>query len=305
MSVAAASHGPRTRPATIEELRAHLENQRDVALPALETRPSDVIIATFSKSGTTWVQQIVHGLRTGGSMDFSEISLIIPWFEAADLLGIDVNAPQLAEPRAFKTHLSWDRVPKDGRYIYVVRNPADALVSYYHYMNGVMFERDTIDLDAFCAEIFARPKHFGSYFSHLRSWWEQRRRSDVLPLCFEDMKQDHDGAVRRIASFLRMDADEELLALATRQSTFEFMHAHRDKFQDASVTRAFSRMRGLSPASTAKIRSGRVGDGATLSASLQRALDEAWAREVGGPLGLRSYAELRATLAGEWNKSRS
>jgi len=284
---------------TLDELKKHLQNQKDVALPPLETRPSDVFIATFSKSGTTWVQQIVHGLRTNGSMDFSEISLIIPWYEAAELLGIDVNAPQLAEPRAFKTHLPWYKVPKGGRYIYVVRDPADALVSYYHYMNGVMFERDTIELEAFCTEIFSRPKHFGTYFSHLQSWWEQRHRADVLSLCFEEMKEDHAGAVRRIARFLGIDAGEELLSRTTQQSTFEFMLAHRDKFEDASVTKAFSRMRGLSPASTAKIRAGRVGDGANLSASLRATLDDAWARELEGPLGLRSYAELRATMRGE------
>jgi hypothetical protein len=290
---------PRARPSTLEELRRHLENQRDAVLPAFAARPSDVFISTFSKSGTTWVQQIVHGLRSNGSMEFPEISLIIPWFEAAQIMGIDVNAPQVAEPRAFKTHLPWDKVPKGCRYIYVVRNPADALVSYYHYMNGVMFERDTIDLDAFCAEVFSRPKHFGTYFSHLRSWWEQRHRADVLSLCFEDMKQDHADAVRRIARFLGIAASEELLERTTRQSTFEFMLAHRDKFEDASATRAFSRMRGLSPASTAKIRAGRVGDGASLSVRLRGALDDAWARELAGPLGLSSYDELRATMRGE------
>jgi hypothetical protein len=295
---AAGSQPPPARPSTIDELRKHLQNQRDAVLPALAVRPSDIFISTFSKSGTTWVQQIVHGLRTNGSMEFPEISLIIPWYEAAELLGIDVNAPQLAEPRAFKTHLPWDKVPKGGRYIYVVRDPADALVSYYHYMNGVMFERDTIELEAFCTEIFSRPKHFGSYFSHLRSWWEQRHRADVLSLCFEEMKQDHAGAVRRIARFLGIDASEELLARTTQQSTFEFMLAHKAKFDDASVTKAFSRMRGLTPASASKIRSGRVGDGGHLSPSLRGALDDAWARELAGPLGLRSYDELRQAMRG-------
>ncbi len=291
-------HPTRSRPATLDELRNHLQTQGDVALPALETRPSDVFIATFPKSGTTWVQQIVHSLRTNGSMDFSEISLIIPWYESAAFLGIDINAEQLAEPRAFKTHLPWDKVPKGGRYIYVVRNPADALVSYYHYMNGVMFERGTIELEEFCMEIFSWPKHFGTYFSHLRSWWERRHQADVLSLCFEEMKEDHASTVRRIARFLDIDAGEELLSRTTQQSTFEFMLAHKAKFDDASITRAFSRMRGLAPASRSKIRAGRVGDGVSLSASMRGVLDDAWARELEGPLGLRSYAELRATMRG-------
>ena len=38
-------------------------------------RPSatDVIISPFAKCGTTWLQQIVHSLRTGGDLDFDDI----------------------------------------------------------------------------------------------------------------------------------------------------------------------------------------------------------------------------------------
>jgi hypothetical protein len=52
-------------------------------------RPSDVIIASYAKCGTTWLQQIGHSLRTGG----------------------DLDEPQRGEPRAFKRHLSYDQVP--------------------------------------------------------------------------------------------------------------------------------------------------------------------------------------------------
>jgi len=46
---------------------------------ALKLRPTDVVIAPFAKSGTTWTQQIVHCLRTRGDMDFDDISRVIPW----------------------------------------------------------------------------------------------------------------------------------------------------------------------------------------------------------------------------------
>src|ERR671922_1915726 len=75
-------------------------------------RATDILIATYPKCGTTWLQQIVHGLRTRGSMDFDEITAVVPWIELAFDVGIDLEAPQVAEPRAFKTHLSWDEVPK-------------------------------------------------------------------------------------------------------------------------------------------------------------------------------------------------
>ena len=41
-------------------------------------RPTDVVISTPPKTGTTWVQQIVHQLRTGGDMDFEDIYQPIP-----------------------------------------------------------------------------------------------------------------------------------------------------------------------------------------------------------------------------------
>ncbi len=39
----------------------------------LKPNPTDVIIVTPPKCGTTWVQQIVHALRSNASMDFDEV----------------------------------------------------------------------------------------------------------------------------------------------------------------------------------------------------------------------------------------
>jgi hypothetical protein len=68
-------------------------------------RSSDVIITTFPKTGTTWMQQVCHQLRTGGSMDFEEISEegVVPWLEVSPSFGIGINAEQIASPRCFKT----------------------------------------------------------------------------------------------------------------------------------------------------------------------------------------------------------
>ncbi len=296
---------PRRRPASVEAFKEMIGGGATPPppppLPAVQLRPTDVVIATYPKCGTTWTQQIVHGLRTRGSMDFEEISLVVPWMETAPLLGIDLNAPQVAEPRAFKTHLSWEQVPKGGRYIYVAREPGDALVSFYHFLNGYLFERDSIDLESFGRELFLSDffsrVQFGRYWSHVRSWWEQRHREDVLFLCFEDLKSSLESVVRRIAAFTGIAADAELLSLVLRQSSFEFMRAHEHQFDEHPTTAAFTRMRGLPPGSrTTKVRTGRVGDSASLSPGVRATLDELWKREMEAPLGLRSYEELRARV---------
>ena len=69
-----------TTPDELDALFAKMfkKESREYGL-AFQPRPSDIVIAPFAKCGTTWLQQIAHGLRTRGSMDFEEISNVTPW----------------------------------------------------------------------------------------------------------------------------------------------------------------------------------------------------------------------------------
>ncbi len=295
---------PGSRARTPEQFRAVIRKSR-VESPAtmpegFEFRPGDVAIATYPKCGTTWTQQIIHGLRTGGSMDFDEISLVVPWIEQAASLGIDLNADQVAKPRAFKTHLPWYLLPKGAQNIFITREPGDVLVSFYHFFKDMVFEGDDIDIDVFADELFFAEAAHGSYWQHVVSWWQVRERDDVLFLCYEDMKTDLRPIVARMARFCGIEADDELIDLATRQASIDFMKAHGRQFDDHPTTLAFTKQLGMPPAKTTKVRTGRVGDRSReLSPRVVAALDEAWQREVGEALGLSSYAELRAALAAE------
>ena len=292
-----------SRPAHIDDLKERLsllrtDESRDAAL-AFQPLPTDVFIATYPKSGTTWMQQIVHGLRTRGAMDFDEITEVVPWIESAHDMGLDMEGPQVAAPRAFKTHLSWDEVPEGGRYIYVMRDPKDVLISFYRFFEGWMFVPGTISLETFAREFFIPGTKSGRYWDHIVSWWPQRDRDDVLMLCFEDMKRDLAPVVRRVAAFIGVAADQPLLELVTHQASFAFMRAHERQFDDHLVRQARDAACGLPPAGvTTKIRTGRVGDHVgELSADLCEALDALWHELIAEPFGLRSYEELRARVA--------
>ncbi|GAB4564483.1 MAG: hypothetical protein Tsb0020_14710 [Haliangiales bacterium] len=66
----------------------------------------------------------------------------------------------MANPRAFKSHMPWYLVPKGGRNIFITRDPGDTLVSFFHFLRGLIFEGDEIDLEVFAEEMFfvhARP----------------------------------------------------------------------------------------------------------------------------------------------------
>jgi len=152
---------------------------------AYQPQPSDVFIAPYAQCGTTWIQQIVHGLRTRGDLNFDDISQVIPHIEVAHYGGLDLAAPQPGAFRAFKSHVSWTKIPKGGRYIVSFRDPKDALVSYYNFVNGYWWQAGTVSISEFARARFlphAGDRWDGSYWGHLVSWWAQRQRPDVLLL---------------------------------------------------------------------------------------------------------------------------
>lgn len=299
---------PRRRPTTVADVRkrsaAFVTHEGVRYALAFQPRATDVFIATYPKSGTTWMQQIVHGLRTEGSMAFAEITEVVPWVELAFDMCVDLRSPQGALPRAFKSHLNWNLIPKGGRYIYVVRDPKDVLVSYYRFYEGWRFEPGSISISTFARDLFMKPGAVSWYWSHLASWWEHRYAPNVLVLSYEEMKDDLRDTVRTVAQFIGCPWDDALLDTIVHQSSIEFMLAHREKFDDHLVRQARDAACDLPPGGTsAKVRNGRVGDSRLeLPRDISEELDAIWRRTIGSDFGHRSFDSLRAEIA---SKSRS
>lgn len=290
-----------TRPASYEEFKQRI---RHMLTPegvqhglALRLDPTDVVISPFPKCGTTWLQQVVHSLRTGGDLDFDDISEVVPWIEPAYDLGQDLDAPQRARPRAFKSHVGWDAVPKGGRYIVAVRDPRDALVSLYRFMEGWYFATGSIDIETFArGEFLSRDGR--DYWQHLASWWRQRQRDDVLLLAYEHMHADLPGSIERIARFIGIELTPALLATVLEQSSLASMKAHASKYDDKLMRERSEQVCGLPPGSdSAKVRQGRVGSHQDLPRSILDELDAIWAETIGREFGLPDYDALLAALA--------
>ena len=292
------------RPTTIAEYRAVNERMNLVTeagkqhVDAFVPNPTDVFITPFGKSGTTWLQQIVHGLRTRGDMDFDDISRVVPWLELAYDQGIDLNAPQRGEPRAFKSHRSWHDIPNGARYIVSIRDPKDVLVSIYRFMEGWFFARGTISIEEYARESFLKREERRGYWHHLASWWAQRHSENVLLLAYENMKADLPETVRAVAHFIDVELDDELFEIVVHQSSLDFMLAHKDRFDDYLIRQHSERVAGLPPGSdSAKVRQGEVGaHKVELPTHLSAELDQIWREEITPKYDFASYGELRAAL---------
>lgn len=286
--------------AEMGQIQARMGRPEDFAASIASWRPcpSDIVISPYGKCGTTWLQQTFHTLRTGGDMDFDDISRVVPWIETAHVVGIDLEAPQRAEPRGFKSHLAYDALPKGARCVVSFRDPKDALISMRHFMEGWFLDPGAVSLADFFETWRKGGPEGGGYWRHLISWWEQRENPDVLLFSYEHMTADPAGHVRALAAFCGIVLDEDLLALTLERSSLAYMLAHKDRFDDAMMRKASEERCNLPPGSnSAKVRKGGVGGHkGELPPEIGAAMDEIWTEVVTPRLGFETYGALETAL---------
>jgi hypothetical protein len=260
--------------------------------------PSDIIISPYGKCGTTMLQQMFHTLRTRGDTDFDDISRVVPWIEMSPVLGVDLNAPQRAQPRGFKSHLSFTRIPKNARYVVSLREPRDAFVSMYRFMEGWFIEPGTVPMeDFFEGWLKGRGPEGEGIWSHLLSWWEVRNSPDVLLVSYRNILRDPAGHIRRLADFAGIPLDDELLELTLERTSRSYMLEHKSRFDDLLMRGLSEALTGIPPGSdSAKVRATSGDHGAELPPAIASRIDGLWREKVTPALGYADFSELEAAL---------
>ena len=210
----------------------------------------DVFIATFAKSGTNWMMQIVHQLLFHGQGEYDHIHDVVPWPDTKAMGPFSKYAVPVEEPsvwmaspehkRAIKTHFDWELMPysEDARYIMVIRDPKDIFVSSYFFFvkNGPLRAlKPSVDL---WYRVFLSG-HFpigGSWAANTAGYWAQRHRPNVMVVSFKSMKRDLRGTVLKVANFLDVHPAPDVLDEVCRKSSFEYMKQIDQKFQVWKMT---------------------------------------------------------------------
>ena len=207
-------------------------------------REDDIVIGTYAKSGTTWMQQIVAQLIFGGAegIDIAEAS---PWLD----LRIPPREVKLAQVEAqahrrfVKTHLPVDALvfSPDAKYIYIGRDGRDVVWSLYnHHSNFVPATYAALNdapkrvgppiapppacIRSYFNDWLERDGHpFWPFWENIRSWWEIRHLPNVMLLHFSDLKADMPGQIRRIAEFLGIGIDQAKWPAIVEHCSFDYM----------------------------------------------------------------------------------
>ncbi|KAK7801788.1 hypothetical protein U0070_027509 [Myodes glareolus] len=195
---------------------------------AFQFQDTDVLLVTFPKSGTTWMQQVLSLIFCEGHLwpiyhlpNWSRM----PWIEQVSFsklfpelrsswprlftshLSAKLLAPALMKSKA-KTgvrvqgsatsgHGSWGSLEPQStenqdsvrQVVYMARNPKDTLVSFYHFHRLASFLPDPSSFEDFVDEFLEGTGFFGSWFDHVKGWLGLQKDLNLLFVTYEELHQ--------------------------------------------------------------------------------------------------------------------
>ncbi|KAJ8261365.1 hypothetical protein COCON_G00170880 [Conger conger] len=196
--------------------------------------PTDILIATYPKAGTTWTQEIVDLLLHNGDTEACKRSSIVvrsPFLEISNPSpipsGLDLLC-KMSPPRIIKTHLPIQLVPEGFwenkcKVIYVARNAKDSLVSYYHFDRMNVTQCEPGSWENYIQKFMKGELSWGSWYDHVNGYWRERENRNILYLFYEDMKENLQREVERIKQHLDLSVTDDVIAHIAEKTSFEVM----------------------------------------------------------------------------------
>ncbi|KAL8613776.1 hypothetical protein ACOMHN_029633 [Nucella lapillus] len=194
-------------------------------IKSMTMRPDDILVLAYPKSGTHFLWEVTCML-VAGKAEYEKRSKVFSMMEAMPFEDFD-SAPS---PRILNTHLPIRFLPqqikeKKVKVINVYRNVKDVLVSsYFHYKQISGSRIETLeDLEG---PLISGPAVYGTYIDYMKQMWDYREKNPDVPvftLSFEDMKEDPEKMVGKLAKFLGVDASPEMCADIAQATSFSKM----------------------------------------------------------------------------------
>lgn len=188
---------------------------------------TDIVIASFPKSGTTWLKALTVALLERSKYSSSDVPHplqsdnphgLVPFLETN--LYLNSSTPDLTKfssPRLFSTHMPLHtlQVPfKDSpcKIVYVCRDVKDVLVSQWYFRSAYLqkeVDKSLLEssLDSLCSGV----GYFGPIWENVLSYWRGSLEDPehILFMRYEEMKSEPAAQVKRLAEFLGCPFTEE------------------------------------------------------------------------------------------------
>ena len=191
---------------------------KDIAGRQVAVRPDDTFVVSYPRSGNTWTRFLIANLLfPDRAVSFANIEQLIPDAEAQSSRFLK----RLPSPRIIKSHQYFDhRYPK---VVYITRDPRDVAVSYYNFSRKYRHFADDFPLEQYVHGFVngtLMSSAWGTWGENVGTWMAARNgRPGFLLLRYEDMIEQTETELAKIARFFGMDASPEKLRKAISNSS--------------------------------------------------------------------------------------
>lgn len=230
-------------------------------------------IASYPKSGNTWIRLALHALRSGEDFDMNSVGKSVPSLTTviSDYLkhqGISITQPheiqtyipvieQMAvdqKVRFMKTHMVAATYEKGlfpnpkllDKVIYIVRDPRDLAVSFASH-TGMTLEQAVTSI---CSQENvitvpnnpARSELLADWGTHIRCWMQVDEQKRFVAR-YEDLLADPKRCFTALFQFLSLPHDDETVERVLRLTSFENLSEAESsgRFVEAPPERKFFR----------------------------------------------------------------
>ncbi|XP_052066958.1 sulfotransferase 1B1-like isoform X2 [Mytilus californianus] len=196
-----------------------------------QSRETDIMICTYPKSGSHWINEITNMLiRKKAELDnltkASTMLETISDFSVTDIL---------PSPRLLNTHCQFQYLPKKhienrSKIIHLIRNPKDTCVSYYHHSRkehiflsffGTWNEFFDMWMSGKCA--------YGSWYTYEKEIEQAEKDFPgmIFTCSYEEIKKDPKAEIRKLADFLEVQCTDTLIEDIAKATSFENMKENK------------------------------------------------------------------------------
>ncbi|XP_005415173.1 PREDICTED: sulfotransferase family cytosolic 2B member 1-like [Chinchilla lanigera] len=222
---------------------------------------TDVLLVTFPKSGTTWMQQVLSLILCKGHL--WPIHNVpnwerAPWLEQNSFVKLLGNLDP-SQPRLLTSHLGAEALGpallhSKARVVYMARNPKDVLVSFYYFHKLAKFLPDPSSFEDFVAEFLEGTGFFGSWFEHVKGWLGLEPDLNMLFVTYEELHQAPRATLQKLSDFLGYPLGPEEEDFVLEHCSFPFMS------QSSVVNYSLVPKEVMDPSQGRFLRKGVMGD---------------------------------------------
>ncbi|XP_043942190.1 sulfotransferase 1C2-like [Protopterus annectens] len=216
----------------VQLLHSTADNWEKIA--CFQAKPDDLLIATFPKAGTTWMQEIVDMINNDGDIEkcrraptYIRFPFLEFWSPLPTPKGIE-RAAEMPSPRVFKTHLPFHLVPKsfweqNCKVIYVARNAKDTAVSYYFFDKMNLIQPDPGTWEEYLQRFMQGNVVAGSWHDHVNAFWEKKDKYRILYIFYEKLKENPEREIRNVMAFLEKELPDDIVQKIVNHTSFTAM----------------------------------------------------------------------------------